>query len=220
MKSYKGIVFDLDGTLLDTIEDLGNSVNEVLAYYGCPKHSTAEYKLLVGNGMKRLLDSSFPQEKFQEINRQEAFKLFQQVYDEKYMETTKPYEGIEVLLKSLQEGGIKLGVNSNKRDQYTKSLVHKFFPDIPFVLICGEREDYPRKPDPAAATEIAAAMGLQPQDVLYIGDSEVDIETGKNAGMDTIGVAWGFRCWKELKKQGAVYITERPADIVKIVAGL
>lgn len=213
MKKYHGVIFDLDGTLLNTINDLGSSVNDVLKYYGLPEHSIEEYMKMVGNGMKRLLLSSLPPEQTERIDIEQAFDMFQKIYAEKYMEHTVPYDGIPELVEWLYHSGIKLAVNSNKRDDYTKSLIDKYFTHIPFVQVLGERPGIPRKPDPSAALEIAAEMGESPEKLLYIGDSEVDIETGKNAGMDTVGVIWGFRGRGGLDAVKAVYIAESPVDI-------
>ena len=213
MKKYHGVIFDLDGTLLNTINDLGSSVNDVLKYYGLPEHTIEEYKMMVGNGMKRLLLSSLPPEQAEQIDMEQAFDMFQKIYAEKYMESTEPYEGIPELVEWLYHNGIKMAVNSNKRDNYTKSLIDKYFTHIPFVQVLGERPGIPRKPDPSAALEIAAEMGEAPEKILYIGDSEVDMETGKNAGMDIIGVVWGFRGREGLDADKADYIVESPEDI-------
>jgi len=213
MKKYKGIVFDLDGTLLNTIEDLGSSMNEVLRHYGFPEHSIDAYRLMVGNGMMNLLKTSIPPEERKRIDMERAFRMFRQIYAERYMDKTVPYEGIRELVTWLAARGIKLAVNSNKRDDYTKGLMKKFFVSIPFVRIYGEQTKFPRKPDPAAALEIASAMEEAPEEILYIGDSEVDMETGRNAGMDTVGVLWGFRSRSELEANNAVYIASEPKNI-------
>lgn len=217
MKKYKGIIFDLDGTLLNTIEDLGNSVNDVLSEYKCPLHNEAEYKQLVGNGMLNLLESSFPNEVLEEIDMEEAYAKFQKAYDKRYMENTAPYDGIIELLEWLSKKGVKIGVNSNKRDEYTKILVKKFFNHIPFVNVCGEQNEVPRKPDPTIALQIAEQMEEDPRDLLYIGDSKVDMKTGENAGMDTVGVLWGFRDRKELEANRATYVAETIMDIMELI---
>ena len=213
MKKYKGIIFDLDGTLLDTIEDLGSSMNEVLRHYGFPEHPIDAYRMMVGNGMMNLLKTSIPPEERKRIDIHQAFQMFQQVYAERYVDKTVPYEGIPELVTWLAARGVKLAVNSNKRDDYSKSLVTKFFASIPFIHIYGEQNRFPRKPDPAAALDIASAMGAAPEDILYIGDSEVDMATGRNAGMDTVGVLWGFRSRSELEASEAVYIASKPKNI-------
>lgn len=216
MTKYKGIIFDLDGTLLDTIEDISDSVNEVLKIYNYPTHDYKDYKLKVGNGFKNLIENSFP-EGIDEKVILKGLELFIEIYDRNYMNKTHPYEGIPEVLDGLTKMGIKLGINSNKRNDYTNQLVEKFFPDIPFVKVYGERKEIPKKPNPTTALEIAYLMELKPQEVLYIGDSKTDILTAGNAGMDSVGVLWGFRSYEELKEYNASYIVKFPHNILEIV---
>ena len=203
MKKYKGIIFDLDGTLLNTIEDLTDSVNDVMEIYHFPKHDTKACKMMGGNGCRKL------------ITRAE----FAKAYHKRYLNKTVPYDGILEMIKELECNGVQTAVNSNKRSDYTEALVKKFFADIPMAAVYGERESegIPKKPDPSAALEIANKMELTPDEILYIGDSKTDMKTGQNAGMDTIGVAWGFRGPEELKEHQATYIVEKPQDILRFV---
>ncbi|WP_343208948.1 HAD family hydrolase [Anaerolentibacter hominis] len=217
MKKYKGIIFDLDGTLLNTIADLSDSVNAVLDEYDYPGFTYDQYKLKIGKGFRNLLENSFPEGLWDDKLIDEALEKFLSIYDKNYMNKTAPYEGIDRMLDELAARNIQVGVNSNKRTDYTNDLIHKFFCRIPFVEIFGEREGIPKKPDPAAALEIAGLMGLKPEEVLYIGDSKTDMVTGKNAGMDTVGVLWGFRDFKELSENGATYIAGTVQDILDIV---
>lgn len=216
MTKYKGIIFDLDGTLLDTIDDLGDSMNEVLQIYNNPIFTNEEYKLKIGGGFKGLMQNSFPEATDLEIIK-EATLLFSNIYDGKYINKTKPYRGIDDILDELNKMGIKIGINSNKKDKYTNSLADKFFKRIPFIAIYGERQGIPRKPDPTSALEIIQLMGLKPEEVLYIGDSKVDIMTAKNAGIDSVGVLWGFRNYDELSKHGATYIISDAKEILNII---
>lgn len=218
MTKYKGIIFDLDGTLLNTINDLANSVNEVMEHYEFPTHDCQAYKLKIGRGFKNLIQRSVPENmRDNEEFLQEAVDLFVKIYDRRYKECTVPYDGIPELIEQLHKRGIPLAVNSNKRTDYTNALVEKFFSHIPFVAVYGEREGIPKKPNPAAALEIAEIMKLSPEEILYIGDSKTDMETGNNAGMDTVGVDWGFRGRKELEANGGTYIVERPEEILNII---
>lgn len=220
MKQYKGIIFDLDGTLLDTIEDLTDSINDVMGTYGFPVHGADACKRMVGNGFLNLVKRALPEEKREdEVLLREAVNRFSKSYHRRYLNKTIPYQGIPELVDELAKQGIPLAVNSNKRGDYTSALVQKFFAHIPFVAVCGEREKegIPKKPDPAAALEIAKLMGLEPSDVLYIGDSSTDMKTGHNAGMDTVGVAWGFRGREELKENRASYIADHPKDIIDLI---
>lgn len=216
MGKYKGIIFDLDGTTLDTIQDLSDSVNEVLKQFGHPTHGYEEYKLKIGHGFRNLLEVSFPKDSWDRNRIDEALELFVKIYDKKYMEKTMPYEGICQLLLELNRRNIKIAVNSNKRHDYTNALIKKNFPDIPFVDVIGEQAGVPKKPDPKAALKIAEKMELLPTEILYAGDSETDMQTGKNANMDTVGVLWGFRSREELEENGATYLAESTEDILKL----
>lgn len=216
MKEYKGIIFDLDGTLLDTIDDLSDSMNEVLKKYNYPIFTSEEYKFKVGAGFKGLTLNSFPKETDNAII-DEGIKLFAEIYDKRYLNKTKPYKGIDDILDTLAKMSIKLGINSNKRNDYTNNLTMKFFERIPFVRIYGERNGIPKKPDPTSALEIAEAMDLKPEEVLYVGDSSIDMMTAKNAGMDGVGVLWGFRSYEELNKYGANYIISAPDELLGII---
>lgn len=216
MSQYKGVIFDLDGTLLDTIADLSDSVNEVLRQFGHPEHTYGEYKLLIGKGFRNLLENSFPAGSWEEKTIDEALAVFLETYDKKYMDKTAPYEGIDQMLDELNEMGIKIAVNSNKRTDYTNALIQKFFGRIPFVGVFGERAGIPKKPDPASALELAEKMGLEPGQILYVGDSKTDMVTAANAGMTSVGVEWGFRGYKELKENGAGYIVKRAEEITEL----
>lgn len=220
MKTYKGIIFDLDGTLLDTIEDLKDSVNDVMKIYGWKEHDTKACKQMVGNGFRKLIQRALPEEKQKdETFLDEAVEQFSKAYQKRYLNKTIPYEGILKLLEALEEKGIKIAVNSNKRGDYTSALVNKYFSQFPWTAVYGERESegIPKKPDPSAALEIADLMKLPKEEVLYIGDSKTDMKTGQNAGMDTIGVSWGFRGRKELEENHASYVVDHPEDILKFI---
>ncbi len=210
----KGVIFDLDGTLLDTLKDLSYSVNHVLATYGYSEHCCEDYKLKIGKGFRNLLEVSFPEDCRDDDKISEGLKMFLETYDKNYMNKTAPYDGITDMLEILYKKGVKIGVNSNKRTDYTNHLINKFFPQIKFAGVFGEREGIPKKPDPQTALEIAGMMGLAPEEVIYIGDSGADIHTGKNAGMATGGVLWGFRGEEELSDNGTDYIMRVPEDIL------
>ncbi len=211
MKTYRGAIFDLDGTLLNTIADIAASANLVLSEYGHPGHDDATYKTFVGRGFMDLLHRCFPadtpEEQFPKILDRMLFH-----YGCHYMERTVPYEGIPQLLTRLQQAGIAVAVNSNKRDLYTKKLIAAHFPAISFVSVTGEGCGFPRKPQPDAALHIARLMNLSPSEILYIGDSGTDMDTGKNAGMDTAGCLWGFRGETELREHSAVYLLKKAEE--------
>lgn len=212
MKTYRGAIFDLDGTLFDTAADIADSANQVLAEYGFPGHDYAAYKTFVGRGFMDLLHRCFPagtpEDRFPAI-----LERMLAVYGERYLNKTAPYPGMPKLLQTLQKAGIALAVNSNKRDLYTKKIAATLLPDIRFVEVLGEGNGFPRKPKPDGALHIAGRMNLPPKQVLYIGDSGTDMDTGKNAGMDTVGCLWGFRGEPELREHGAVYLAASAQEI-------
>ena len=220
MKTYKGIIFDLDGTLLDTINDLTDSVNDVMKIYGWKEYDSEACKMMVGNGFRKLIQRALPEEKQKdEMFLDEAVDQFSKAYQKRYLNKTVPYEGILKLLGTLEEKGIKIAVNSNKRGDYTSALVNKYFSQFKWTAVYGERESegIPKKPDPSAALEIADLMKLPKEEILYIGDSKTDMQTGQNAGMDTIGVSWGFRGRKELEENHVSYVVDHPEDILKFI---
>ena len=214
MKKYRGAIFDVDGTLLDTIADIGNSANLVLQKYHCPTHPIEAYKKFVGQGLFNTLRRAFPagtpEEQLHEIHQ-----CMLEIYADHYMDDTQPYPGMAELVTRMHESGILLGVNSNKTHLYTANLIKALFPHIPFVDVIGEGEAYPRKPDPAAALHIAEQMALDPSEILYIGDTGTDVDTAKNAGMDSVGCIWGFHGEEELRKHGATYLIHEVEEIAQ-----
>ena len=222
IEKIKGVIFDLDGTLLDTNEDLASSVNAALKSFGYPEYDTKSVIKMVGNGFENLIDRAMPAEGFNSEEerankRAEVLAFFKAHYKEHFMDETAPYPGIESLLKNLVQRGVGLAVNSNKHDDYTKALIKANFPDIPFVCVAGEQKGVPRKPDPTAALSMADMMSAKPEEVIYAGDSAFDIKTAINAGMIPLGVLWGFRDKEELINAGAKYIAECPDDIESVL---
>lgn len=216
MNKYNGVIFDLDGTLLNTLDDLTDSVNAAMRACGCAEHDSEAYKLKIGNGFRNLIEVSLSDEKRTPETIDRGLRVFLDAYHQGYMTKTAPYPGIVSLLQTLNHQNIKMGVNSNKRTDYTNHLVDKFFSNIPFVGVLGEREGVPKKPDPAAALELAHNMNVSPHEILYIGDSKTDILTGHNAGMKTMGVLWGFRGRGEFEAHGADYIVQTPDEILSL----
>lgn len=213
--NYKAVLFDLDGTLLNTIDDLSNSMNAILKNAGLPTHETEQYKLFVGNGVRSLVSRSLP-EQYRNAETIDAFtSSMRKEYSKRWNENTHPYEGVPELLDELKINNIKMAILSNKSDEFTKQIAKSLLPGWKFSVVFGERASVPRKPDPSAALEIAEMMGLEPKDFLYLGDSDTDMETANSAGMYAIGALWGFRNSNELIEAGAKAVIEHPMDLIK-----
>ena len=212
----KGIIFDLDGTLINTIVDIANSVNAVLEDYGYNTYTIEEVQKKVGHGFKQLLKDALPANASNEL-QVEAVEKFMYYYDKFYADNTHPYDGIIDMLRGLQERGIKIAINTNKHEEYARILVSELFKDINFVDIRGQLNTRPIKPDPYNANIIIEEMGLDKSKVIFTGDSATDIKTGNNLGVSTIGVTWGYREVDELKENGATYIVNHPSEILDIV---
>ncbi|MBR5755122.1 MAG: HAD family hydrolase [Erysipelotrichaceae bacterium] len=212
----KGIIFDLDGTTLSTLEDIKNSLNTILERHGYPTKTYDEVRMLVGNGSRNLIRNAIPDGSDEELVA-DILKEYVEDYSINYHIETKPYEGIPELLKKLQEKGILMAINSNKPDRITKALIAESFPDIDFLEVTGQRDDLPRKPDPTQANKTVELMGLNKEEVLYIGDSETDIKTAKNAELKSVGCLWGFRDRQTLEDSGADHIVSCPEEIIELL---
>ena len=211
-------IFDLDGTLLNTIKDLGEAVNYALDRNGFHTHSVASYPYFVGNGVRRLIERSLPEDARKKASVVDTMlKDFKQYYNEHNTDRTKPYDGIPELLQELLDSGVKLAVASNKYQQATLKIINHFFPDIPWVAIQGQQEGIPVKPDPSIIFMILSEAKIAKQDTIYIGDSGIDMETARRACIDSVGVTWGFRPVKELKEYHANVIINKPQDIPPII---
>ena len=211
-------IFDLDGTLLNTIKDLGDAVNYALDRNGFHTHSVASYPYFVGNGVRRLIERSLPEDaRKSSTTVNTMLKDFKQFYNEHNTDRTEPYDGIPELLQQLQDNGVQLAVASNKYQQATLKIINTFFPNIDWVDIVGQQEDIPIKPDPSIIFMILAQARISKQDTIYIGDSGIDMETARRACIDSVGVTWGFRPVKELKEYHANVIINRPQDILPII---
>lgn len=211
---YAGFIFDLDGTLLDTLDDLAYTTNLVLREFGFPVHETEQYRYLVGNGLKALFENATP-EKTSEKDIVRCCLMFGQVYEKHWHRKTKPYNGINSMLYSLKEKNAKLAVLSNKPDRFTQIYMAHFWPGDIFDFGFGQRAKIPKKPDPAGVYDLAELMGLEPKQLVYIGDSSVDMQTGKNSGVFTVGVSWGFRSVEELRQNGADIIIDDPMELLQ-----
>ena len=211
------IIFDLDGTLINTIDDLGQACNHALSACGFPTHKIEDYPRLVGNGINKLLERSLPEEERTEANVMRMREHFIPYYNEHNADLSCPYPGVSDLLRWLQESGVMIAVASNKYQAATERLVAHYFPEIRFVKVYGQRTDVPIKPDPTVVMEIMEQAGVERNEVLYVGDSGVDMQTGRNAGVDTVGVSWGFRPKSELESFSPMAIVDCADDLKKYV---
>lgn len=208
----KAVVFDLDGTLVDTLEDLGNSLNEELTFRGLPNFSLQEYRLLVGNGTMNMVRKSLPESMHKHL--EEIHTSFAARYRQNLLNTTKPYSGILDMLQGLKDKGMFLGILSNKEHDLTMQIVSSLFKEIEFDYISGARLGVPKKPDPACFVTMCQYTNLTPQEILYIGDTEVDMQMAINCDMYPIGVSWGFRDLEVLRAQGAKQIIYHPSELI------
>jgi phosphoglycolate phosphatase len=216
MKSL--LIFDLDGTLLDTIADMAESSNYALTKCGFPTHEISAYRFFIGNGINKLFERILPEGEKNQENIVRLRKYFLDHYEIHNSELTVPYTGITELLLKLQTAGIMIAVASNKYHKATEKLVKHFFPEIQFVAIFGQREGIAVKPDPTIVHDILALAKVdKSEEVLYIGDSGVDMQTAQNAGVDACGVTWGFRPRAELMKLSPRYIVDKAEEISTIV---
>ena len=211
------VIFDLDGTLLNTISDLGAATNHALREGGYPTHNLTSYPMFVGNGVTRLIERALPEDVRTPEIIAETRERFRAYYNEHMADATEPYEGIPALLHSLSDMGVKLAVASNKYQEAVEMLIHRFFPDIRWAAIEGQKEGVPVKPDPSIVFEILGKVPTRKPKVLYVGDSGVDMETARRACVDSCGVTWGFRPVKELRDAYADNIANTPGDILTIV---
>lgn len=210
----KIVIFDLDGTLLNTIADLAAATNQALSYFGYPTHPTDAYRFFVGNGINKLFERALPEHERAEENVLRIRSQFIPYYNIHNADLSSPYPGIPELLHTLQEQGIHLAVASNKYQSATEKLIAHYFPTIRFDIVLGQRENIPIKPDPTIVNEILQATGFSTTDALYIGDSGVDMQTAHNAGVDAIGVVWGFRPRIELEAHHPLAVIEQANDLL------
>ncbi len=213
----KLVLFDLDGTLVNSLYDLADSCNYALESLGFPTHETEKYKYFVGNGIPKLIERILPADKLTEELHKKALDVFINRYREHFVDKTCLYEGISELVENLKEKGLKIGVVSNKAHEMAVRVVEKLFPYGTFDTVYGKIEDFPTKPDSALTLRVISEMGAKPCETVFIGDSGMDAKTAVNAGCIGIGVLWGFRGKDELLENGADYIVGKPEEILKII---
>ncbi len=215
---YKAVLFDLDGTLLDTLDDLAMAANRVLAAQGLPVHPVDAYRYFVGDGVATLMERILPTALRATKVLDEAVTAFQREYANNWDDRSLPYPGIPQMLDRLAAEGLRLSILSNKPDVFTRLCVQRLLPQWTFDPLLGQRPGVPKKPNPAAALEVARLLGLAPAEILYVGDTAVDMQTANAAGMDAVGVLWGFRTADELQAAGARYLITAPEELLPIVS--
>jgi phosphoglycolate phosphatase len=214
---HQTCIFDLDGTLINSLTDLALSSNYALEALGFPTHKIEEYRYFVGRGVAKLIEAIIPEPSRTAEVLKKARALFDEHYGTHYSDNTLPYDGIPELLSQLRQKGVKLAVVSNKPDVFVKKIVAQLFGGNYFDAVIGQQDGVPRKPDPAAVFTACRSMGVEPQDCCYIGDSGVDMLTAKASGAFAVGVLWGFRGREELLENGAQALAAHPRDLLTLI---
>ncbi|MBW1997567.1 MAG: HAD family hydrolase [Deltaproteobacteria bacterium] len=216
--NFEAIIFDLDGTLLHTLEDLADSMNKVLTEMGFPFHPTESYRYFIGEGTPTLVYRALPEEARTEDNIRRCLEAFLAVYRTNWNSKTRPYDGIAEMLDLVESRGLRMAVLSNKAHAFTLRCVEYFLARWNFAFVLGQRDGLPQKPSPAGALEISRGLNIHPSRFLYLGDSGVDMKTASAAGMYPVGALWGFRDSKELLDSGAKTLIEHPLEIGSLLA--
>jgi len=210
----KAIIFDLDGTLLNTLSDIGNSMNRVLLSHSLPEHPLDAYNYFVGEGAGRLVERALPEE--MRVHKDRFLSYFEEDYEKNWMNDTKPYSGIPELLSNWQKD-LCLCILSNKPHAFTTACVNHFFSEIHFAIVLGQQPGKPRKPNPFGVHRIFAETGYSEKDFLFIGDTKVDMQTAVKTGIPAVGVTWGFRPQSELESNGATFLARTTEELNEIV---
>jgi phosphoglycolate phosphatase len=211
------VIFDLDGTLLDTLADIGSAANETLVAEGFLSHSLDAYKRFIGDGIETLFARALPREAGSAATIERCVARYRGIYERRWNDQARPYDGIEELLGELARRGVSMAVLSNKSHPFTVRCVEHFFPEVPFACVLGQRADTPLKPHPASALEILQRLQRAPSEVVYVGDTSTDMQTAVNAKLFAVGVLWGFRGRDELLQSGAQAIIAEPRELLAII---
>ena len=215
--NFKAILFDLDGTLLNTLEDLSVAANHVLKKNGFPIHTMEEYRFFVGDGIATLMKRALPEDQRNEGVIRLCIQAYREEYSRNWNVKTRPYDGITEMLDALTSRQLKMAVLSNKPDEFTKQCVNEFFPRWAFGVVIGQRSSLPIKPDPSGAIEIARCLNVSPADFIYLGDTAIDMKTATASGMFPAGATWGFRSEKELQENGARALLKTPLEVMGLL---
>lgn len=214
---FKAVLFDLDGTLLDTLDDLADSMNAVLAASGYPVHEVEAYKYFVGNGLRNLTEKCLPEGHRSMLEIDDRLAQLRKEYEARWDNKTKPYKGIPELLDTLAKKDVKMAILTNKADEFAGRVVKKLLPDWSFQAVIGEKPTLPKKPDPSGAVRIAELFGIPCSEFLYLGDTNVDMKTAVSAGMYAVGALWGFRKADELVEGGARVLIPEPLALLDLL---
>jgi phosphoglycolate phosphatase len=214
---YKAIIFDLDGTLLNTLTDIANSVNTGLVSLGLPTHEIEAYKSFIGWGREELAINALPENQRQPEQIKKLLAYINEEYGKHWADNTRPYPGVPEMLDTLTVKNIKMAILSNKPQDFTDWTVSRLLPKWHFEVALGVCPSVPKKPDPSAACQIAANWDLIPSRVVFLGDSEIDMETANRAGMYAVGALWGFRSKEQLISSGARTLIEHPQDLIELL---
>ena len=215
--NFTAVVFDFDGTLVDSLGDIVDAMNYVLSERGFPVHSREEYRQLVGRGIADLVERSLPHDRRDTETIGSALAVYKSLYRDRCLIKTRPYPGIVELLEKLKKAGIYMAVLSNKADEFTRYMTDRLFAPGLFDDIVGARDGIPAKPDPGSSLDIAARAGVAPERFIFAGDTGSDMKTACNSGMTPLGVLWGYRDREELENNGARYIVNKPSEILTIL---
>jgi phosphoglycolate phosphatase len=213
----RAVIFDLDGTLLDTLEDIGRAANRVLAAHGFPVHPLDAYRHFVGDGASALFQRALPDGLGTGETLERCLGEFREDYGRTWNVATQPYPGVPELLRALTGRGVRMSILSNKPHAITEACVRGLLPDWTFDVVLGHKEGAPKKPDPSGALTIAGTLGVPPDDFLYLGDTGTDMDTARRAGMRPIGALWGFRTREELIAHGAERLLQHPSDLIDLL---
>lgn len=213
---FKGVIFDLDGTLVNSLEDIADAMNTVLQNLNYPTHNYEAYQYFIGSGLRNLVSKSLPETHNDEKNIDRCYQLMIEEYSYNCTRKTKPYDGIIELLDHLISNNIKLSVFSNKSDELTKIITTTLFPNY-FDPIVGLSIEALKKPNPSEAIAISKSLGLKTEEIIFVGDSGIDMQTATNANMLAVGVSWGYRAEEELIAEGAKYVLNSPLDLIPIL---
>lgn len=213
---FKAILFDLDGTLLDTLDDLAASTNQALSQLGFAVHPVEAYKYFAGDGADTMVERALPPENRDDATIQKCCRSARSYYSRNWAAKTKAYPGIAELLRNLEKLGLAMAVLSNKPDDFTQQMVEKLLAGYDFEIVRGADAETPIKPDPTAALQIAEQMNISPAEFVYLGDTNTDMKTANAAGMFAVGALWGFRTAKELIENGAKILVRKPAEVLDL----